>query len=262
MDQAENLRNMVNIRSIGSSVRIIAITSGKGGVGKTNIVASLALAFSDLDKRVLVFDADAGLANIDILLGIVPKYNLQHVLKREKNIFDIIVKGPGGIEILPAASGVQELSALTEEQRLMIQEEFEALFGKFDVILLDTAAGISSNVTYFCAAAHEIVVIASPEPTSITDAYALMKVLYNDYAQKKFRLLVNSARSEKEAKEVYRHLSAVADKFLTYISIDYVGFILADENIPRAVRQQRAFLEIYPKSRASLCITDIAKRFL
>ncbi|MFV1950756.1 MAG: MinD/ParA family protein [Nitrospinota bacterium] len=266
MDQAKTLKRIVKKEMMNSSreggtlPRVIAVTSGKGGVGKTNVVVNLAFALTRLDKHVLVFDADVGLGNVDIMLGIAPKFNLHHILRREKEISEVIVNGPGGIKILPAASGIQELVELSTEQRLVLSEEFDILSEEFDILLLDTGAGISSNVTYFCTAAQDIIVVALPEPTSITDAYALMKVLSQKHAIKDFRLLVNAVKNEGEGKEVFRQLSVVADRFLPNISIDYLGHILRDENVVKAIRHQRAVLEVYPHSKASQCFMSLSKK--
>jgi flagellar biosynthesis protein FlhG len=238
--------------------KVIAVTSGKGGVGKTNVVVNLALAFVKLGKRVMILDADLALANVDILLGLAPKFTLQHVLTGEKKLSDILVEGPRGVKILPATSGVMELTQLTEEQKLVLLNELDTLEHEFDLLLIDTAAGVSSNVVYFNMAAEEILVIASPEPTAITDAYALMKILFTRYQEKRFRLLINSAHDSNEAEEVYRRLSLVAERFLQ-ISLTYVGYIPLDENVPRAIRQQKAVMEAYPHSQASRSFIRIAR---
>ena len=189
--------------------RIIAVSSGKGGVGKTNFVANLALFYASINKKVLVMDADVGLSNIDVMLGITPKFNLRHVLSGQKRLKDIVVSGPLGINIIPAGSGVRELTKLTDEQRLQLVTELEDFDIDFDVFLIDTGAGISDNVLFFFSAAQEVVVIATPEPTSIADAYALIKVLKNDFRTRHFRLIVNTARTEKEAFDTYSKLSLV-----------------------------------------------------
>lgn len=260
--QAETLKRMAAGRAKTSPLRVLAISSGKGGVGKTNVVTNLAYALSKRGKKVLIFDADMGLGNIHILLGLAPKFNLEQVFSGQKSVEDIIVQGPVGIEILPASSGVQELTQLNHEARLMIFEEFDRVSENYDFLIFDTGAGISSNVTYFCSAAHEILLIATTEPTSLTDVYALMKVLYQKHNQKYFRLIVNSVKSEKEALEVFRHLAAVTDKFLSHVSVEYLGYILNDANVPKAVRQQRAFMELYPYSKVSHCILDLCDKLL
>ena len=247
----ENKRN--------SPVQVIAVTSGKGGVGKTNVVANLGYALTRLNKRVLVLDADVGLANMDVILGLSPKYNLQHVLNGEKTISEVIISGPGGMKILPASSGVQELSDLSKAQKLCLLSELNSLYDETDVLLIDTSAGISSNVMYFNMAAQEILIVVSPEPTSITDAYAMMKVLFLKHSENHFRLLVNSARNAEEAKEVFNNLSLVGQKFLN-LSIDYWGYIMQDDHVAKAVRQQKALVERYPRSPASRCFSDLAKR--
>lgn len=242
-----------------SNTRVIAITSGKGGVGKTNIVANLGFALSQLGERVLILDADLGLANLDVLLGLAPKYNFSHVIMGTKTIQDITVKGPGDIDILPASSGIQELTRLSKEQGIQFLTELDTLLDSFDILLIDTAAGISSNVMYFNSTAQEIMVIVSPEPTSITDAYALMKVLSLKYSQDKFKLLVNMASSSEEASDVFRQLNLVADRFLN-ISIKYMGHVLFDKNIPKSVRRQKIVSDIYPDSNASICFESLATK--
>ncbi|OGW13844.1 MAG: flagellar synthesis regulator FleN [Nitrospinae bacterium RIFCSPLOWO2_12_FULL_45_22] len=238
--------------------KVIAVTSGKGGVGKTNVVVNLALALIELGKRVMILDADLALANIDVLLGLVPKFNLQHVLTGQKKLSDILVEGPRGIKILPASSGIMEMAQLTESQKLILLNGLDGLEEEFDLLLIDTAAGVSSNVVYFNLAAEDILVIVSPEPTAITDAYALMKILFTRYQEKSFRLLVNSVHDSREADEVYRRLSLATERFLQ-ISLDYLGYIPLDDNIPRAVKQQRAVVEAYPYSQASRSFFQIAR---
>jgi len=180
--------------------RVIAITSGKGGVGKTNIVANLGYALCKAGKRVLIFDADLGLGNLDVLLGLTPRYNLSHVLEGQKRLSDIVISGPGQLKILPASSGIQELTRLTHSQKMNLYTDLNVLLADYDIVLIDTAAGISSNVLYFNASANEIMVVVTPEPTSITDAYALMKILSVKYQEKHFRLLVNLAKKRERGR--------------------------------------------------------------
>jgi flagellar biosynthesis protein FlhG len=202
MDQATNLRRIIKEESgkiqklkkykddrESSKINgplVIAVTSGKGGVGKTNIVGNLAIAYQRMKKKALIFDADLGLANIDIIYGINPKHTIEEVISGEKELSQIIVKGPENVAIIPASSGVQELAHLSEGHKINLLNEFDILNSKFDILLIDTSAGISSNVTYFNMAAQERVVVVTPEPTSITDAYALIKVMFNKHGVKDF----------------------------------------------------------------------------
>jgi len=248
--------NMYKIKS--SRARVISITSGKGGVGKTNVVANLAYAIAQSGKKVLIVDADLGLANIDILLGLTPKYNLQHVIMGQKRLAEVIISGPGGIRILPASSGVEELTSLTLEQRKRLLTEFSLLDEAYDFILIDTAAGISANVIYFNLAASEIINVVEPDPTSFTDAYALMKVLSVKYGANNFKALINNVASEAEAKEVFEKLRLVTDRFLQ-IELEYLGHILHDEKLREAVRLQHAVTEVYPYAKSSRCFYQIVK---
>lgn len=262
MDQAETLKTIaqnggVRIEKSASTARVIAISSGKGGVGKTNSVVNLAVAFSKIGKKVLLLDADLGLGNLDILLGLTPKYNIGHLLKGEKTLEEVIIKGPSDIMILPASSGIQELTHLSSHERLAILSHLENLELPVDMMIIDTGAGISSNVLFFNMAAQEIIVVVTPEPTSITDAYALMKVLLQKHGERRFKLLVNSAKSKKEGIEVYKKIGLAAERFLN-ISLDYIGCVLHDESVPKAVIRQKAVMELYPDSKASECYRNIA----
>jgi flagellar biosynthesis protein FlhG len=275
MDQAEGLRSLLKepargadsgVPRLGGSEegslkwpKVISISSGKGGVGKTNVTANLGLAFTQLGKQVLILDADLGLANIDVLLGITSPYSIEHLFSRQKMFSEILVKGPGGMSIMPASSGVLELVDLNETQKIMLLDELDHLGMSVDVLLIDTGAGISSNVLYFNVAAAESIIIATPEPTSITDAYALMKVLATKFQKKNFMILVNLAASSREAKEVFKKIHVAVDRFLGSLSLDYLGFIPPDENIPKAVRLQKAVLEFSPRSLFSKRIVELAK---
>ncbi|MBT8338841.1 MAG: MinD/ParA family protein [Desulfatitalea sp.] len=239
--------------------KIISITSGKGGVGKTNIVANLGYTFRRFGKKVLIFDADLGLGNLDVLLGLTPRFNLSHVIRGEKQIADVVVDGPGGMKILPAASGIQDLTALTQQERYLVFSQLEAYIHDFDIMLIDTAAGISSNVLYFNINSDEILVVATPEPTSITDAYAMMKVLSVKYGTDHFKLVVNSAATPQEAEDVFRQLNLVTDRFLD-ISMEYYGYILLDENIKKGVRQQKAVTQMAPMAKASQNFGALARK--
>ena len=244
-----------------SPARVIAITSGKGGVGKTNIVANLGYALCKSGKRVLIFDADLGLGNLDVLLGLTPPFNLSHVVEGKKKLSEIIISGPGNLKILPASSGIQELTKLTLAQKLEIFNELNTLLSDYDIVLIDTAAGISSNVLYFNASANEIMVVVTPEPTSITDAYALMKILSVKYQEKHFRLIVNLANNVKEADEVSRQLCLVANRFLD-ISIEYFGNVLVDDKVKVGVRKQKVVSELAPMTQASRNFAELAHKLV
>lgn len=245
-----------------SPVRAISITSGKGGVGKTNIAANLAIALARQGQEVLVWDADLGLANIDVILGLNALYNINHLLNGEKTLEEIIIQGPGGIKIMPASSGVQEMANLGEGQKMRLLSEFDNYNADLNFLLIDTGAGISSNVMYFNMAAQDRIIVVTPEPTSITDAYALIKVMTTKYNTKKFQILINLVASSREAKDVFTLLSAVADKYLTSISLDYLGFIPKDEYIPKAILKQQAVLDLYPSADCSKYFNNLAKRII
>ncbi len=271
-DQAEGLRKLLRknrskafetpAAKTGGVISGIAIASGKGGVGKTNAVANIAYAIQQMGKKALVFDADMGLGNVHILLGLAPRYNIQHVMDGQRKMEEIIIKGPGGIDILPAGSGHRSYSELNRDEMLTLKTELEALEDKYDVILFDIGAGISANVMYFCSAASDIVVITTSEPTAFADAYALMNVLSKEYNQTDFKLIVNSVKSAKEASNVHNRLQQVAERFNANYRIELLGHIHDDELVPQAVRQQNLFLERYPGCKASKCIKAIATTIL
>lgn len=274
-DQADTLREMArnarhgqpsdaSLTSDASSqkgIRVISVTSGKGGVGKSNVVSNLAIALSMQGKKVLVIDADLGLGNLDVLLGLSPVYNLNHVFNGEKALTDILIEGPAGIKIIPAGSGIQELTSLGQHEKLKLLDELDMLEEQFDIMIVDTEAGISENVTYFTVAAQEIVVVVTPEPTSITDVYALIKLLATRYSEHHFKVLVNMAKDSEDALEVFRKLANVAGRFLD-ISLDYLGCVVKDEKVVEAVKRQRAVSELFPDSEAAGCFTTLAKRVI
>jgi len=269
-DQADGLRNIVKSDAstgrnalMGSQAKVefpkvVAVTSGKGGVGKTNIVGNMAVALQKSGKRVVIIDADVGLANIDIIFNIQSKYDISHVVSGEKKLSEIMVTTHHGIKIVPGGSGFSHLTQLAEGEKLNLLSEFETLQNYGDIIFVDTGAGISSNVLYFNAAADECVVIATKEPTSITDAYALMKVLSNDYKVKYFKLIVNMVNSEKEAKLVYSSLSSAIDKFLKNVVLEYIGYVPTDTEMQKAVLKRKLILETEQNAEASKNIEKIA----
>lgn len=239
--------------------RVVTVTSGKGGVGKTNVVANLAVGLARMGKRVLVLDADLGLGNIDVLLGLVPRYTLEDVLSGSRHLSDIVIQGPAGIQVLPAGSGLPQLTSLTDSQQFILQSELEDVASTVDVLLIDTGAGISPNVTYFASAAQETVVVISSEPTSLTDAYALMKVLCRQHRERRFNVLVNMVKSQREAAQAFRKLDVAAERFLN-VSLTYLGFIPLDDYVPMAVMEQRAVAELFPCSPASRAFAELAKK--
>jgi flagellar biosynthesis protein FlhG len=245
----------------GSAARVIAVTSGKGGVGKTNVVANLAVALGRRGQRVVVIDADLGLANLDTLLGLHPRATLRHVLNGERSIREILLEGPAGVQIVPASSGFEDLTRLTNAQRFQLLDQVDTLEGAFDVLLLDTGAGISDNVLFFAAAAQETVVVVTPEPTSLTDAYAVVKVLSTRYAERTLSVLVNMARSEWEARRTFSHLARVADRFLQ-VSLRYLGNVPYDAELPQAVRRQKVLLDLAPGAPASRAFETLADNVL
>jgi flagellar biosynthesis protein FlhG len=270
MDQAVGLREKQDSKDSSSfsrhlnfiprPVRVMAVSSGKGGVGKSTVVVNLAVAFDRLGQRVLIMDADLGLANIDVFLGLVPKENISHVLNGEKRLRDVLVSGPGKIRIMPASSGVQELTQLTDEQKLLFLEMLDELESDVDILLIDTAAGISDTVLYFNLAAQERIIVVTPEPTSLTDAYALIKVLYTRNGERHFRILSNSVASDRAGKAIFTKLSKVADHFLDGISLDYLGSIPHDPRISEALMQQRPLLEVFPGAPAVEAFRVLAER--
>ena len=274
-DQADTLRQMAHnakkdrlndaSQPISSAdpqgIRVITVTSGKGGVGKSNVVSNLAIALAAQGKKVLLIDADLGLGNLDVLLGLSPVYNLNDVLNGDKGILDILIDGPAGIKIIPAGSGVQEMTSLGQHEKLKLLDELDMLEEQFDVMIVDTEAGISENVTYFTVAAQEIFVVVTPEPTSITDAYALIKLLATRYSEDHFKVLVNMAKDSEEALEVFRKLATVAGRFLD-ISLNYLGCVVKDEKVVEAVKRQKAVIELFPDSEAAGCFTTLARRVI
>jgi len=269
MDQAVGLRRKENgkmgpavstaIPALQKPVRVMSVSSGKGGVGKSNVVINLSVAFDRLGLRTLIMDADLGLANIDVLLGLTPKYNMSHVLSGQKRLDEVLVDGPGRVKIMPASSGVQELTRLTDEQKLLFLELLDELETDIDVLLIDTGAGISDTVLYFNLAAHERIIVVTPEPTSLTDAYALIKVLYSKHGERNFRILVNSAANESNGKSIFAKLSKVADHFLDGLSLDYLGTIPHDISVTKSVMKQRPVLEVFPETPASKAFMRIAE---
>jgi len=265
-DQAEKLRVLARslkhkveceIKGAQKKTRIIAVTSGKGGVGKTNFTINFALALISFGQRVIVLDADLGLANIDVVLGLTPKHNLYHVLKGDKEIQDIIIQGPEGLQIIAGGSGIQEMANLRRWQIEQFIDKLGELEGMADILIIDTAAGLSRNVMSFVLAADEVILITTPEPTAITDAYGLVKAMAAKKRHGLVHLVVNKVESAQEADMTASKLSIVAQKFLK-LNIGHMGFILDDPNVSKAVKSQEPFLLKYPKSSATHCVQRLA----
>lgn len=265
-DQADTLRTINSINSGQdnkklSATRVFSITSGKGGVGKTAMVANMAVILARAGKRVLILDADLGLANIDVVFGLAPAHNLNHFFAGDISLKSTFVDGPLGIKILPAGSGVQRFTRLGMPQKHRLLEALDSMDEDFDFVLIDTEAGISENVTYFNTAAQEIIVVTTPDPTAITDAYALMKLLSNQYQEKHFNLIVNCIKTEEEALDVYRKLTMVANRYLD-ISIDYMGSIPMDKQMVDAIRKQQVMVQLFPDSKTSRAFESLAGTLL
>jgi len=235
----------------------ISIASGKGGVGKTNVVANLAVTLASAGRSVLVIDGDFGLGNLDVLLGLSPRYNIGHLLSGQRSLDEVLIEGPAGVRILPAASGLQGLTAMTALQRSSLGERLSGLISEVDYVFLDTSAGISDNVTETLAATARTLVVTDPEPTSLVDAYALIKVMKRMHPGTKMQLLVNSVRGEAEARQVYEHMQKTTEKFLS-LSIGLFGWVARDPVVERAVREQELVVVKYPDSVAARSFERLA----
>ena len=243
------------------NLRVITVTSGKGGVGKSNIVVNLGLALARMGQKVLLIDADLGLANLDILLGLSPRFTIHDLLSLRRSLSEVLVEGPEGIKILPASSGIPELADLDKHQKMFLLNELDEYSESIDVVLIDTGAGISRNVLFFNIAALERIVVANNEPTSITDAYALIKILASKHGENHYKLLVNGLSKPQEGEMVYRTMLRVTERFLGKgISLEYLGVIPYDEAIPRAVLKQQPVLSLFPRAKVSQCFGSLAKK--
>ena len=240
----------------GRRPRVISVTSGKGGVGKSNLVANLAIGFARAGRRVLILDADLGLANMDLLFGLTPRYTIADVIEGRCELADILLEGAAGVHLLPAATGVAEVVDLDPAVRHGLLNEIEGLDLEFDVLLVDTGAGISGSVLAFNGAADEILVVTTLEPTAITDAYATIKVLRKRCGIRRVSLVANNVSSARAGLEVYRRLGRTIDSFLD-VSLNYLGHVLHDENLERAVFARRPVLDIFPDAPSSQCIMRI-----
>jgi flagellar biosynthesis protein FlhG len=266
MDQAEKLRKLVQQNNAQTSrpvARVITVTSGKGGVGKSSIAVNLAIDFARLGKKVIIFDADFGLANIEIMLGIRPPYNLADLMFRGKNLEDIIVEGPEGIGFISGGSGIQELTMLSRDQIIYLTQKLFQLDKLADIIIIDTGAGIADSVIEFVAASSEVLLVVTPEPTSITDAYALLKTLNrkSEFSIKnsKIRVIANRIASPQEGPELFEKLSIVSEKFLD-IPLEFLGSIPQDPNSSKSILQQQPITVSFPGSVSSKAISQLADK--
>lgn len=270
-DQANRLREIVkkvnndniktSIETIKTSAKVITVTSGKGGVGKTNITVNLAIALTKLGYRVVVIDADLGLANIDVVFGTLPKYTLVDVIKNGKNVLDVLCTGPNKVKFISGGSGVEELTRLTQLELENFVRNIGLLDKIADVILIDTGAGISENVLRFVMAADDVVVITTPEPTSTTDAYALIKAIGIRNKEKNIKMIINRTETAIEAQTAMQKLNSVAQKFLQ-VKLQFLGYVSNDTMVPKAVKQQKPFVLLYPECMASKNLTEIAKKIM
>lgn len=259
-DQASGLRRLAKQPQL-SKTKVITVTGGKGGVGKTNITLNMATAMARNGKKVMVLDADLGLANVDIMLGLRATRNLSHVLAGVCDLKDIIVEGPQGIRLVPGSSGTQSMAELTPAQHAGLIRAFSDLEDDIDVLLIDTAAGISDMVLSFARAAQDVIVVVCDEPTSITDAYALIKILTREYKVSRFKIVANMVRSYREGQELYTKLTRVTERFL-HANLELVACVPLDERVRLSVKRQKLIVDVYPRSPASLAINSLALKAL
>ncbi len=256
MDQAAQLRTLARQRSRAS---VIAVTSGKGGVGKSNVAVNLAVCFASAGKRVVLLDADLGLANADVLCNIELPCNLSHVIARKRELREVMVRAPGGFQLIGGASGLAKMADLSEADRARLIQSLTALEQQADVILIDTGAGISPNVLSFTRVADHVLVVTTPEPTAITDAYAVVKVMTREGGDRRISLLVNQVRSQAEARAVHDRIARVAKQFLGVSVLD-AGHVPSDEQVPLAVCRRTPFVLVAPRCPASQSIAQLAMR--
>jgi flagellar biosynthesis protein FlhG len=264
-DQAQNLRELLNVQDsvpiLPKHTQVLTITSGKGGVGKSNFTLNFALALQAKGLKVIVFDADIGLANIDVLMGVSPKFNLYHLIRKEKSIWDIIQKGANDIEYVAGGTGFKELMNLKEEELSYFTEQMGLLNGYADYILFDTGAGLSKETLHFIMAAHEVIIVTTPEPTAITDAYAIIKMVHTMKEDVRFQIVVNRSTDSKEGKQTSDKITMVAKQFLN-MDIKTLGYIPEDPIVTKAVKKQIPFTSLYPYSQATRGLQHLVDLFL
>ncbi|QUI25719.1 MinD/ParA family protein [Vallitalea pronyensis] len=269
MDQATNLRNLMRQKQKAvtpqSTAKVITVTSGKGGVGKSNVSVNLAINFRRKGKKVVIFDADFGLANIEVIFGIIPRYNLFDMIYNGMSMEDVLTSGPLGINFVSGGSGVQELVHLSKTQLNFLNEKLLELDHLADIIIIDTGAGISDSVLDFIITSNEVILVTTPEPTSITDAYAVLKALRNrkrkEYQGAHINLLVNRVSSESEGLEIYKKLNKVTNKFLD-MELKNIGFLPQDQHLTKAVIEQKPVSMLYPKSKVAKAFEVVSDNVL
>ncbi len=239
-------------------VRVMAVTSGKGGVGKTNLSVNIGIALAEMGRRVALLDADMGLANVDILLGMYPEFNLAHVLKGEKTLSEIMLEGPSGLRIIPASSGLQQMSDMSLAEQAAIIRGFSDIDQATDVLLVDTAAGISASVVNFSRACQEIMVVVCDEPTSLTDAYAFIKLLNRDYGLNNFNIVSNMVQSPQQGQGLFTKLTKVTDRYLD-VALNYIGAVPYDDYLRKSVQKQIPVVKAFPQSKSALAIKNLAR---
>ena len=240
-------------------VKVIAVTGGKGGVGKTNLSVNLSVALAEMQRRVVLMDADLGLANVDVLLGLQARFTLADVLSGERKIRDILLNGPAGMKVVPASSGISNMAKLSHQEHAAIIHSFSELSDQLDVLMIDTAAGISDTVVSFVRAAQEVIVVVCDEPSSITDAYALIKLLNTEHDVFRFRVIANMTRTQQEGSNLFNKLNGVCERFLD-ASLQYLGAVPFDENVRKAVQKRKALVEFAPHCKASQAIRVLAQK--
>ncbi len=263
LDQAESLRRLANgesLENIRNKPQIITITSGKGGVGKSNFVVNLAINLVKKGKRVLIFDADIGMGNDDVLMGIYPKHSVLDLINGRLEIEDIIAEGPEGIKLLPGGSGLNNIEDLEQNQRELFLRKIEML-EDFDYIFIDTGAGISRSVLAFISCCDEVILVTTPEPTSLTDGYSLLKALNHFKIKTKANIVVNKVLEKKEGEKTFLKLKTAVNRFLA-LDVNYLGYIFDDRKITMSVRNQLPFIIGYPSCDASKCIEEITIKIL
>ncbi len=252
-DQANALAEL----NASRPVKVIAVTGGKGGVGKTTVSANLAVSIAAQGRDVMLVDADLGLANVDVILGLQTRFHLGHVVRGECALEDVIVTGPHGLQIVPAASGVKRMANLTMAEQAGIVRAFSDLYHRVDIMVVDTAAGLHDSVTTFAQAAHHVLVVVCDEPASITDAYALIKVLSREHGVQRFQILANQTRRSGEGPDLFQKISRVCDRFLN-VTLEFAGSVPFDDYLRRAVQRQTAVVDAYPACISSLALKNLA----